>query len=141
MVDRHTLGVRSHVASALASWLTAPGELTETRRRYWDLLEEGQVTAVAAGPEESAALTIHRIERHGGPTVILATMLDDAPLIVALNLSDEVPEGRTRFDVPGGFTVREWVLRMQERPNEESFTAAGSEFAAVIGALAPLATA
>lgn len=141
MADRNTLAVRSNVASVLAAWLTAPGEMNATRREYAELLDNGNAVAIAAGPDESAALTIHRIERHKAPTVILATIIDGDPVVGALHVTDDLPEGRTCFDVPGGFTVRDWVLRMQEHPNKESFTAEGREFAAVIGSLSPVVAA
>lgn len=141
MADRNTLAIRSNVASVLAAWLTAPGELNDMRREYADLLDRGDAIAIVAGPDESAALTIHRIERHKVPTVILATMIDGEPVVGALQVTDDLPEGRTRFDVPGGFTVREWIRRMQEHPNMESFTAEGLEFAAVIGSLSPVVAA
>ena len=139
MADRNTLAARTRIATALSEWLSAPGTLNAQRREYLDLLDRGQAVGIAAAEFESAALTVHRMERHQVPVVILATEIDGKPVITAMAVSQGVAAGRTLFDIPGGFTVRDWFERMQNATVEESFAAHGSEFTAAISAMAPAA--
>lgn len=135
MVERDTLKARSRAAAMFNAWLTSPGKFGDEQEHYLSLFDQDAAVALAAGPDESAALTIHRMESIGAPRVILATSWAPDHLFVG-NFS--VSHGRVVgecHDVRGNLTVKEWAENMLVGV---AYSANGSEFASVIDSCSPV---
>ncbi|MGH3651460.1 hypothetical protein [Glutamicibacter sp.] len=124
MVSREQLVQRAAVAARLSRDLT--------NKRFHDRLvsvapvdDEGDAVVVAAGAEESAVVTIHRIERSAHQKVAMATLVDDQIRVIVMQHT----EGTSGLiqSIPGGLSVEGWV-RLMDKSRGGTFNADGSEF-------------
>lgn len=102
-----------------------------------DLLDaDGEVPLVVAGADESAVITIHRMERTKASKVVLATYMDGNINIVVMKaevVDRSAADAIKAMDVVGGVTVRDW-LQMINEDRAPAYHASGSDIMSTVDA-------
>ena len=133
-----TLLNRGKIAAAAASFLNTPEG--ENVLKDADLNPRGECAVVPACEYESAAVTFHRMQLTGAPTVILTSIVGDEGILIPMRRTNSSVSEKNPFDIPGKMTTGEWLQAMMDDNYSRSYTVNGTEFAASINEIAEFET-
>lgn len=126
MERKEVVAARADIARKVSSLMSRP-------QFYRDLVEmggldeDGDVPMVVAGEDESATLTLHRLESLNIERVILATTNGPTTIhmVGLLNRESDEPS-ESSIDLIGGMTVRDWLDMAKTHPGS-TYTASGTD--------------
>lgn len=134
-----TLLKRGKAAAAAASFLNTPAG--ERVLKEITLGSKNEYAVVPACDYESAAVTFHRMQLTGAPTVILTSIIGKEGVLIPMRKSQGEKNSSEPYDIPGKMTTGEWLQMMTNDDFSRPYTVNGTEFAASINEIAEFATA
>lgn len=100
-----------------------------------DLLNEnGEIPMVVAGADESAVVTLHRMERIKATRVVVVTYMDERIAVIVMKTVTASESKKELVDVVGGMTVRDWIEMMRLNPGACTYHASGSDIMSAVNA-------
>lgn len=126
MERKEVIATRATIARMVSTLMAKP-------QFYRDLVEmgslddDGDIPMVIAGEDESAIITMHRLEALHVEDVVLATSSGPTTVnMIGLRCQEVSEPSSDAIDLMSGMTVRDWLDMVKVHPGN-SFTASGSD--------------
>lgn len=124
---------RKEIAATRAEIARRVSILMARPQFYRDLVEmggldeDGEIPMIVAGEDESAVVTLHRLEALHVEDVILATTNGPNTVsTIGVRCREVETASSDSIDLVGGMTVRDWLDMVKGQPGA-SFTSSGSD--------------
>jgi hypothetical protein len=132
MEQKEMMSSRADAARRVSILMLNPSFHRDLARQ--DVLDdEGEISMVIAGSDESAIIAIHRMERVKSARVVLATTFDDRVHVLYMKTEDVSEPSHDVVDVVGGMTVRDWLEMIRINPGR-TYHASGSDVMSAVDA-------